>query len=238
MEVIIVSKTHMSNTSCVGGVLDNGRFVRLLDENGHNQDVKTSLNIGDVYTISFKEKSGKKSPHIEDILVLQLNFKYSFSSIENMVQHLIEKLRIKIWRGGIHSLFDGNIQWTGSGSGYVSDCGSIPENSVGFWISDQNLTRKDYEGKIRYNYPHGWGEGKWRSIPFVGFQSPVDSIPAGTLLRVSLARWWSAKEGEEKRCYLQLSGWYGLAETRPVDNDHDDFDDLSNESDKLSDLPF
>jgi ATP-dependent DNA helicase RecQ len=35
-------------------------------------------------------------------------------------------------------------------------------------------------------------------------------IPAGTLLRVSLAHWWrpAEKPEEEERCYVQLSGWF------------------------------
>ena len=55
MDVIIVSKTHMSSAACVGGVLANGRFVRLLDSDGYNQDSDTDLEVGDVYTITFSE---------------------------------------------------------------------------------------------------------------------------------------------------------------------------------------
>lgn len=62
----------------------------------------------------------------------------------------------------------------------------------------------------------------WRSIKFKGFEEPVDVIPAGTLLRVSLARWVSFNEGEEPKCWLQLSGWY----------------DLGKKSGKAVDLPF
>lgn len=37
MKVLIVSKTHMNTGVCVGGITFDGRFVRLLDNNGHNQ---------------------------------------------------------------------------------------------------------------------------------------------------------------------------------------------------------
>lgn len=47
-----------------------------------------------------------------------------------------------------------------------------------------------------------------RNIKFVGFQNPLDIIPAGTLIRVFLARWWASPNDNERRCYLQLSGWY------------------------------
>ena len=47
-------------------------------------------------------------------------------------------------------------------------------------------------------------------LTFVGFQEPLEIIPAGTLLRVSLAHWWRPEdtpEAEECR-YAQLSGWF------------------------------
>src|SRR5262249_30308746 len=49
-----------------------------------------------------------------------------------------------------------------------------------------------------------------RTLTFVGFQEPLEVIPAGTLLRVSLAHWWRPKDKpeEELRCYVQLSGWF------------------------------
>lgn len=214
MDVIIVSKTHMSNAACVGGVLANGRFVRLLDSNGYNQDSDTELDIGDVYTITFSEREEITPPHVEDILVHSMEHKFTFSSIDKMVEYLTDKLKVNIWKGSTEVLFDGKLQWTSGGSGYISDSGEIPDNSVGFWIPDKDLIRKDFNEKVRYSYPI-----KWRNISFVGFQSPVDKIPKDTLVRVSLARWWSPNEDEE-RCYLQLSGWYGLPEpTKEDDND-------------------
>ena len=218
MDVIIVSKTHMSSAACVGGVFANGRFVRLLDSDGYNQDSDTGLEVGDVYTITFSERREKTPPHVEDILVHTMDHKFSFSSIEKMVEYLTDKLKVKIWRGSTAVLFDGNLEWTSGGSGYISESGGIPDNSVGFWIPDRDLNRKDYNEKVRYSYPI-----RWRNISYVGYQNPVDNIPAGTLVRFSLARWWSRNEDEE-RCYLQLSGWYGLPEPATDDNDEDDND--------------
>jgi hypothetical protein len=204
MDVIIVSKTRMSTAACVGGVLTNRRFVRLLNSDGYNQDSGTDLEVGDVYTVTFRERTEKRRPHVEDILVDSMVFKFSFSSIKRMVECLTEKAKIKIWRGSIEVLFNSNLKWTSGGSGYISESGGIPENSVGFWIPERDLNRNDYNEKVRYRYPI-----LRRNISFVGFQNPVAVIPAGTLVRVSLARWWSPNE-EEERCYLQLSGWYGL----------------------------
>lgn len=216
MDVIIVSKTHMSNAACVGGVLDNGRFVRLLKSNGCNQDSDTSIEVGQVYTINFSERKYKTPPHIEDILVHSMTHKSTFESIDKMVECLISKLKVKIWDGSSDILFDGNLQWTRGGSGYISKNGGVPNNSVGFWIPDKDLKRNDFRDKVRYSYPIGS-----RNISYVGFQTPIDLIPAGTLVRVSLARWWSPNDDEE-RCYLQLSGWYGLPEPSSSESTDDE----------------
>lgn len=216
MDVIIVSKTHMSNAACVGAISGNGKFVRLLDENGYNQDIGTSLKIGDVWTINYQERPNKTTPHIEDILVSNMTFKFSFNSIREMITYLKEKLKIKIWRGSPDILFDGKLNWTNSGSGYINKENGICENSVGFWISDRDLTKRIFYEKTRYNYPNING---WRSLPYVGYGTEVDIIPAGTLIRISLARWWDTNGTTEERCSLQLSGWYDLPET-PQQNNH------------------
>ena len=110
MDVIIVAKTHMSSAACVGGILANGRLVRLLTKDGHNQDIDTNLNIGDVYSIKFQERRNNKPPHVEDILVTEREFKFTFSSINKMVTYVKEKLSVKIWEGDPDVLFDGKLQ--------------------------------------------------------------------------------------------------------------------------------
>jgi ATP-dependent DNA helicase RecQ len=49
-----------------------------------------------------------------------------------------------------------------------------------------------------------------RTLTFVGFQEPIPEIPAGALLRVSLAHRWrpADRPEEEDRCFVQLSGWF------------------------------
>ena len=58
-------------------------------------------------------------------------------------------------------------------------------------------------GKLGVYYLYG----SYR-IKYVGFQTPLDCIPQGTVLRMSLANWWKKGDSDEERCYLQLSGWY------------------------------
>jgi hypothetical protein len=56
-------------------------------------------------------------------------------------------------------------------------------------------------------------------LKFKGTEDPVDIIHAGTLIRVSLARWKAFNEGEQPKCWLQLSGWYDLGESSIEDDD-------------------
>lgn len=216
--VLILSKTQMNNNQvCVGGLTLQGRYVRLLDEQGNNQPENTDLEPKQAWEIEFELRPNSIPPHVEDILVRNRTRKGSLKD-EITIKDFIEKRNIPIWRGHPDELFDKLIQWTPSGSGFIDKTGGIPEHSVGFWVSDRELKRKDYKG-IRYQYPSSIG---WRSIKFKGLENPVDTIPAGTLLRVSLARWKAFNEDEEPKCWLQLSGWY----------------DLGEHSDEKDDLPF
>lgn len=216
--VLILSKTQMNNNQvCVGGLTLKGRYVRLLDENGNNQPENTDFAPKQAWEIEFEERPNNVAPHVEDILVHSRTRKGRLNE-KITIKDFIEKRNIPIWRGHPDELFNRLIQWTPSGSGYINRDGGVPKHSVGFWISDRDLRRKDYKG-IRYQYPSSSG---WRSIKFKGLEEPVDIIPAGTLIRVSLARWHTFNDDEQPKCWLQLSGWY----------------DLGEHSDEEDDLPF
>ncbi len=205
MDVLILSKTHMGNGKCcVGGITGGGRYIRLLTPTGENQPENTELAPRQVWDVEFSERLNPIPPHIEDVLINSKKLKGTLKD-EIKILEFIKERKILIWQGEPDVLFDGLIKWTNSGSGYINREG-IPSHSVGFWISDYDLTKKEFNG-IRYNYPNSFC---WRSLKFVGFETPVNKIPAGTLLRVSLARWWQQDENTEERCYLQLSGWYDL----------------------------
>ena len=153
MKVLIVSKTHMNTGVCVGGITFDGRFVRLLDNNGHNQSDDCPFKINEAYDITFIEKQNPTPPHIEDILVQSSKY--------------VGRLKDGI------SMID--------------------------FITKRNISK--------YQTDDPWSSEI--QIKYVGLQPTEDIIPKGTLLRVSLARWWSPNDVEvENRCYLQLSGWY------------------------------
>ena len=203
--VLILSKTHMNNGSCVGGITFEGRYVRLLDENGNNQPVNTDFSPKQVWNIEFKEPANTTAPHIEDIIVLNKQQKETLNNKILIKDFLLEK-EITIWRGNPNELFDRLIRFTPNGSGYI-DKNGIPKHSVGFWICDKDLKKQIEFSKAYFYYSN---PNNIRKIKYKGFEEPVDIIPTGTLIRVSLARWKSFNENEEPKCWLQLSGWYDL----------------------------
>lgn len=206
-KILIVSKTHMSSAACVGALTGKGRSLRLLDNCGNNQPTNTDFEIRQIWDIEYRKKRNLTPPHTEDILVTSKKLRKTLKSKKAMLQ-AVKKRNAPIWRGSPDILFDGCLQWTDSGSGYVSKKGKAPHNSVGFWIPDMALKKRISFDKVRYDYPNTNGR---RSLPFVGFAKAVGAIPKGTLIRVSLARWWDRNGETELRCSLQLSGWYDLS---------------------------
>lgn len=204
--VLILSKTLMNrNQVCIGGLTSSGRYVRLIDSNGNNQPENTDFAPRQAWEIKFEERENTAPPHVEDVIVLSAK-KIGVLRKEMTIKDFIQKRNIPIWTGSLDELFDNLVQWSNSGSGYVDKRGGIPNHSVGFWISDKDLIRYEYNG-IRYRYPVYNG---WRNVKYKGVETPVEIIPAGTLIGVSLARWHSFDLNEQPKCWLQLSGWYDL----------------------------
>ncbi|MBO9594129.1 MAG: hypothetical protein J7599_14580 [Niabella sp.] len=204
MRVLIVSKTHMPHGQCcMGGLTFEGESIRLVMQDGHYPPDNTDLTPGHIYNMQFVPKHSTKPPHIEDVLVQAYTL---HGALEKPMLEFVKELGVSIWNGGPDELFDGKLQWTDSGSGYINE-EEIPAQSVGFWVPDQPLRKSIYYEKVRYSCNL---RGAWYSLPYIGYDEPVEVIPAGTLIRVSLARWWDQNGTTELRCPLQLSGWYNL----------------------------
>jgi ATP-dependent DNA helicase RecQ len=229
MEVLIVSKTHMSSSACVGGlVLSNNRYVRLLNPGNYNQPTDTDFEVGDIYELTFTDRTNIHPPHIEDVIISSKTF---VRRVDNMPNFLTQR-NIIDWNGHINNLFGGLLSWTNSGTGYIPLAGQMPTKSVGFWIADKDLIRVSFENnKVRFRYPNGTN---YRNISYVGYQDTLATIPAGTILRVSLSRIFPPENSEitaPRGYYLQLSGWYqgGQQANQPNRQPIVDIDD---------DLPF
>lgn len=205
MEVLIVSKTHMSSAACVGGlVLADNRYIRLLNNGNYNQPTDTDFRIGDVWDINFTNRTLIHPPHIEDVVISNKTFLRRIDDIPN----LLRERNIIDWAGHIDNIFGGLLQWTNSGTGYIALGGQMPTKSVGFWQTNSNLIRVTFDNKTRFRFPNGTN---YRNISYVGYQETISTIPAGTILRVSLSRIFPPENSEipsPRGYYLQLSGWY------------------------------
>jgi len=207
MEVLIVAKTHMSTMACVGAlVLENNRFIRLLNPGNYNQPGDTDMKVGDVYKIECVNRAHIIPPHVEDVIVMSREFVRRIDSIST----ILTERNIINWTGHIDELFGGNLKWTGSGTGYIPESGPLPIQSVGFWRTPVNLIRVEFNNgaKVRYRFPNG---SNYRNISYVGYQETLPTIPAGTIIRVSLSRLFpreGANIDSPRGFYLQMSGWY------------------------------
>ncbi len=207
MEVLIVSKTYMASAFCVGGlVLENDRYVRLLNKGGVNQPLwaEPGFGIGDIWDIDFDDSPILHPPHVEDVIISNKVF---IKKIDNMSDFLTLR-RVIDWSGHIDNVFDGLLSWKSSGTGYIPSAGHLPSKSVGFWITDRDLFRYGFKEKIRFKYPN---DTNYRNISYVGSQATAARIPAETIIRVSLSRLFqpeSSNISSPSGYYLQLSGWY------------------------------
>ncbi|HGS4803841.1 TPA: hypothetical protein ACMDP0_000493 [Vibrio parahaemolyticus] len=200
-KVVITSKTRMSQGYCVGGYdISDGKYIRLLTSNGSNQGYNTQFEVGELWRLSYTHRQNVIPPHVEDVLVAKQTYIKTITDLSDYIQR-----RVTPYGGCITGLFDNKLGFTNNGGPYINRANGLPTNSVGFWLipEELHLVRTD-NGRIRYKV-----KNKNYEMPYVGLQTAVDSIPAGTLVRVSLARWWTPEPGEcEERCYVQLSGWY------------------------------
>ncbi len=201
MEVLIVSRTRMKNGVCCGGLnLQNGEFVRLHNDRGGNLSPDAPFQIGQVYDLNYQTAwNVRPCPHVEDKQIqpdYQLRRQLSQAEIIQVIDRIVN-----VPTGNIDVIFDGMLNHS-SYSAYVSPA-SVPNHSVCFWRPNAPLYKYEFMGKVKYRFYNN-------NISYVGFQDPVNVIPSGTLLRMSLANWWSPDDDTEKRCYLQLSGWFGI----------------------------
>jgi ATP-dependent DNA helicase RecQ len=211
MKVIIVAKTRRGGGACVGGITEDGRSVRLVAADAAtNERAGLEYNVNEVWDVESRPDVNVLPPHIENIIVLRARRLKKSPHTISIIRRYLPPVT-----GATDVLFGGLAQASMGGALYLSEGTGLPGFSTQFWVPDQPL-QLDFEGKrIRYRYPTPEGG---RTLTFVGFQEPVEVLPAGTLLRVSLAHWWRPKEkpDEELRCFVQLSGWFVEGPIAPV----------------------
>lgn len=199
--ILIVSKTQMKNGVCVGGIDERTcELIRLHNERGGHLPFDAPYEIGDRWEMNIETAwNVREEPHVEDKQsspIRKIDNVGSRGIIDFVNSH---DLGNRLTRGNIQTIFEGCMNFQGTRN--FINRQRIPSFSTQFWIADQDLTHSVMFNKHYYVY-------NGIRIKFVGYQEHVDRIPAGSLIRLSLANWWNGDESGEDRCYLQLSGWY------------------------------
>lgn len=201
MRITILARTRMGGGRvCVGGMSEAGESFRLMSSVCGYHNKSAPFQVGQAWEIRHHKCEHLEPPHLEDVAIDEAKL---IGTTEDLRKFVLE--RATPWQGGIDKIFDGKLQFTGSGSGYISHGGGLPSSSTGFWIPDRDLRLGDESGR---SYSPA---GDRRHIAYVGTAEPRAIIPRGSLVRVSLAKWWKPREADanfEVRCYAQLSGWY------------------------------
>ena len=203
MKALVVSRTKMAgNGRCIGALADDGTSLRLLNPQGQNWDTSAPFLVGDIWDLTYTPKAGLTPPHIEDVICTHGS---KTDEVANIREAILE--RAPVWSGAVSEVFDGMLGFTAKKNGFISHARGVPNQSTGFWIPDKDLQLRS-DGK-HYDYPQGLF-GLNKGMSYVGEPEAINTIPSGTLTRVSLARWWKPDEIDdlEERCYAQLSGWY------------------------------
>lgn len=205
MRVLVVARTRMrGDRRCIGALSleKKAQSYRLLMADGSYPSVDSPFQVGEIWEVETTRAGVTlEPPHTEDVRVLSARR----VGVEQGFLATTILQRVKPWRGSIEHLFDGLVQFTNNGHGYVSRRTGVPSYSTGFWIPDRQLI---LDG-THYYYPM-FNTNRWKGLAYVGERPPTRRIMAGALVRVSLARWWRPPDSEnvEERCYLQLSDWY------------------------------
>lgn len=204
MIVLILGKTRMREGICIGGYLvEQKRSVRLIPQGRHNNPLDDKHEIGDLWDIEFHRPAEIIAPHTEDIIVTKSTF---VRRVPNLNSYIAEN--ISPYRGSLEGLYNGLIRFTSNGSGYISHDVGVTNYSTCFWQTNKRLY-KDNEYYRYYTSQYGSSYTKWVRFKFVGLQEQENVIESGTLVRLSLARWWAPHNADiEERCYVQLSGWF------------------------------
>lgn len=205
MNVLVLARTRMTaDRVCVGGLeVDTGRSVRLLGSDWSNLHQDHPIRPGEVWDLTYRDHPDPTPPHVEDVIVSHGSRLRGVAEMRSELLAIVEP-----WRGPVESIFDGRLQTNVNGKAYVGPQPPLPSGSVGLWISEYPLSFSRvpaHQGR-RYWFPEG---APLTSVAYVGMEPQLEVIPAGALVRFSLSRWAAfPQESEEKRCRLQVSGWF------------------------------
>lgn len=186
---------------CIGGLTSDAVNVRLVSPEGPHRD-DSPFQVGSIWDMELTPVLVTQPPHVEDHVISRCR---QVGQVQRPGRLILG--RVRPWQGGPEVLFDGALRCRPSGRAYVGS-DHIPAGSVGFWIPDRRLQLMRTGERARYEYRTSSGTAA--VFGYVGCEEPAPTIPAGSLVRVSLARWWRPPDQPEANevCYAQVSGWF------------------------------
>lgn len=223
--VVVVAKTRMKGQICVGSAIyrgvdgyQAGAPLRLLPPKRSGWAEKDFLfQVGDKIRVRGACRQPVEPPHNED-------FDCGPPEIDTPIDEQRKKFfrpwieqNCNVWTGGVENTFGGLLRLDSHPQRpqerkprFLSRKAELPASSVGFWrlpydLEHRVLTR---EPGLPKHYYEGPADSRLR-LKYVGLQSDLpSSLREGSLLRLSLSRWFAPRNEDRPRCWLQLSGWY------------------------------
>lgn len=203
MEIVILARTKMhGNYVCIGGFNKLEELnVRLLNPDGNYFTSDAEFDVGQVWDVEYYMWPYTEPPHVEDVW---LSSAMRLEKLYDTKSFVAENCQVV--RGSLSRTFDKNLHRSNNGAIYIGK-EAISSCSVCIWECDHDLKLVEKESqRARYFYPQS-KDGCF--IPYVGWERPDSFVPKGTLVRLSLARWWKpCGTFGEARCYLQISGFF------------------------------
>lgn len=197
--VIVVGVTKMKRLVCVGGWdMDLHRPVRLLRADGRHHMPEDGFEVGQVWEMKLQPVMNPIPPHVEDHRIIHRRFVRETEDVAENVRAYMQPKQV-----ALREMFDGALNLEGRRAFVDERC--VPGHSTDFWIADRDLEFDE----DRVTYQEGW---RTISIKYTGAEErPSGTIPKGSLVRLSLARWFRQENlWQGERCYLQVSGWWDL----------------------------
>ena len=205
MKVVIVGRTRMQQGLCIGGLSETYGPVRIQPSTGYAHPEDAPYQVGDVWDLELTRLNNLQPPHIEDMILSGPGRR--LDRLADVGDWLLRGATL--WTGPAANAFDGMLRITETGRAHLS-ADAVPDLSVGFWVPDRPLVRHQSDTRESYWYTDHSG-ATWR-FSYAGVGPSLRIVPAGMIVRVSLARWWTPPDSDAPPvCYAQVSGWFPVS---------------------------
>lgn len=202
IRVVVVGKTHMGKNPpgyCIGALRLRGWAAYRLKAPGgaYSWPTNCGIDIGDILEVEGKRPTETRNPHTEDFIVETYRIVGRYDS--SLADDIYDNCQVA---ENLSDLFERCITELGTDKLGI-DADDVPNFSTQFWVPKNPLTLEwqQYQNEPKKPY---YRYRRW-VIPYKGVDEPIETIPAGSLVRLSLAQWFPP---EAPKCYLQLSGWF------------------------------